>query len=56
MSYLGSPDEEYDVRVSGANADIDLALLTQEGQDAGPDVAPIPLGTRIVSSPERKPL
>lgn len=54
VSYLGSPDEEYDVRVTGANPDIDLALLTHEDPDAAPDVPPIPIGDSDQVEPGEK--
>lgn len=43
VSFLDSPDEELEVRVLGANPDVDLALLELLEPDRAPVVSPIPL-------------
>nr|WP_232196823.1 trypsin-like peptidase domain-containing protein [Thioalkalivibrio sp. ALJ15] len=44
VSFLGTPEVEHDVRVVGANPDVDLALLELVDPAAAPDPGPIPLG------------
>ncbi|MFO8152135.1 MAG: trypsin-like peptidase domain-containing protein [Thioalkalivibrio sp.] len=43
VSFLDSPDEEHEVRVLGANPDVDLALLELLEPDRAPVVPPIAL-------------
>lgn len=43
VSYLNTPDDQYEARVLGANPDFDFALLELIEQDERPDIAPLPL-------------
>lgn len=44
VSFLGSPEEAHEVRIVGANSDVDLALLELVDPNAAPSLDPIPLG------------
>lgn len=44
VSFLQNPDEEFPVRVHGANPDVDLALLEFVDPDNRPDVVPVEIG------------